>query len=43
MLFRSLGDKFRQQIEFSRQKKGVREFGIDVATGGDHLGDQQIS
>ena len=38
-----LGDKFRQQIEFSRQKKGVREFGIDVAQGGDHLGDQQIS
>ena len=38
-----LGDKFRQQIEFSRQKKGVREFGIDVATGGDHVGDQQIS
>jgi uncharacterized membrane protein YdbT with pleckstrin-like domain len=37
-----LGDKFRQQIELSRQKKGVREFGIDVAPGGDHVGDQQI-
>ena len=38
-----LGGKFRQQIEFSRQKKGVREFGIDMAAGGDHVGDQQIS
>ena len=38
-----LGDKLRQQIEFSRQKKGVREFGIDMAAGGDHVGDQQIS
>ena len=38
-----LGTKFRQQIELSRQKKGVREFGIDVAGSGDHLGDQQIS
>ena len=38
-----LGTQFRQQIEMSRQKKGVREFGIDVAQGGDHVGDQQIS
>ena len=38
-----LGDKLRQQIEFSRQKKGVREFGIDMAAGGDHVGDQQLS
>ena len=38
-----LGDKFRQQIEFSRQKKGVREIGIDVEHGGDHAGDAQIS
>ena len=38
-----LGTKFRQQIEMSRQKKGVREFGIDVAQGGDHIGDQQIT
>lgn len=38
-----LGSKFRQQIEISRQKRGVREFGIDVAAGGDHAGDQQIS
>ena len=38
-----LGTKFRQQIELSRQKKGVREFGIDMAAGGDHVGDQQIS
>ena len=38
-----LGTKFRQQIEQSRQKKGVREFGIDVAQGGDHIGDAQIS
>ena len=38
-----LGTTFRQQIELSRQKKGVREFGIDMAAGGDHVGDQQIS
>ena len=38
-----LGTKFRQQIEMSRQKKGVREFGIDVVQGGDHIGDAQIS
>ena len=38
-----LGDKFRTQIEFSRQKKGVREMGIDIEHGGDHIGDQQIS
>ncbi len=38
-----LGTKFRQQIEQSRQRKGVREFGIDLAAGGDHVGDQQIS
>ena len=38
-----LGSKFREQIEISRQKKGVREFGIDVERGGDHVGDAQIS
>ncbi len=38
-----LGDRLRQQIEFSRQKKGVREFGVDVERPGDHIGDQQIS
>ncbi len=38
-----LGTQFRQHIELSRQKKGVREFGIDMAAGGDHVGDQQIS
>ena len=38
-----LGTKFRQQIEMSRQKKGVREFGIDVVPGGEHIGGQQIS
>ena len=38
-----LGDKLRQQIEFSRQKKGVREIGIDVEHSGDHSGDAQIS
>jgi hypothetical protein len=30
-----LGNIFRKQIEFSRQKKGVREFGIDVEHGQD--------
>ena len=39
----NLGDLFRQQIEFSRQKKGVRELGIDVERPGDHAGDQPIS
>jgi uncharacterized membrane protein YdbT with pleckstrin-like domain len=39
----NLGDLLRQQVEFSRQKKGVREFGIDVEHGGDHAGDAQIS
>ena len=38
-----LGDKFRQQIEICRQKKGVREFGIELDRGGDNIGDQQIS
>ncbi len=38
-----LGAKFRQQIELSRQKKGVREFGIELDRGGDNVGDAQIS
>ena len=38
-----LGAKFREQIEISRQKKGVREFGIELDRGGDNVGDAQIS
>lgn len=38
-----LGSKFRQQIELSRQKKGVREFGIDLEHGSGHIGDSHVS
>jgi uncharacterized membrane protein YdbT with pleckstrin-like domain len=39
-----LGTKFRQQIEICRQKKGVREFGIDLEHGpGAHGGESHAS
>jgi uncharacterized membrane protein YdbT with pleckstrin-like domain len=38
-----LGGAFRKQIEFSRQKKGVREFGIDVEPGTGHIGEGHAS
>ncbi len=39
----NLGDHLRTQIEAARQKKGVREFGIDFESAGEHSGDAQIS
>lgn len=38
-----LGDQLRKQIEACRQKKGVREFGIDFEQGGGPVGDASIS
>jgi uncharacterized membrane protein YdbT with pleckstrin-like domain len=38
-----LGTTFRKQIESSRQKKGVREFGIDVEHGPGHIGEGNLS
>lgn len=37
-----LGDKFRHQIEVCRQRRRIREFGVDVDPGGDYQADAQI-
>lgn len=37
-----LGDIIRRQVEICRQKKGVREFGIDLDPGADHIGDGSV-
>ena len=35
----NLGDQFRKQIELCRQRKRVRELGVDLDAGGDYQGD----
>lgn len=39
----NLPEQLREQIEACRQKKGVREFGIDVEHPGDHAGGTDVS